>query len=131
MKSDPLCTLLWRLLTLCSSKQVTLKARHIPTWLNVVADKLSRLGQTIQTEWSLFPEVSQAICNSWHWPQIDLFEARFKNKLAQFVSPVPDPQAWAVDALSLPWEDLDPYAFPPTAILGKAVDMTTHAGESL
>ena len=28
------------------------------------------------------------------------------------VSPFPDSQAWAVDALSLPWEDLEPYAFP-------------------
>ena len=33
------------------------KARHIPAWLNVVADKLSRLGQTIQTKWFLLPEV--------------------------------------------------------------------------
>ena len=40
----------------------------------------------------------------------------------QFVSPVPDPQAWAVDALSLSWEDLDPYAFPPAAILGKVLE---------
>ena len=47
---------------------------------------------------------------------------RFNNKLPQFVSPVPDPQAWAVDALSLSWEDLDPYAFPPAAILGKVVE---------
>ena len=39
-----------------------------------------------------------------------------------FVSPVPDPLATAVDALSLPWEDLDAYAFPPTAILGKVVE---------
>ena len=35
---------------------------------------------------------------------------------------VPDPQAWAVDALSLSWEGLDPYAFPPAAILGKVVE---------
>ena len=35
------------------------------------------------------------------------------------VSPVPDHLATAVDALSLPWEDLDTYAFPPEAILGK------------
>ena len=34
----------------------------------------------------------------------------------------PDPQAWAVDALSLSWEDLDPYAFPPAAILSKVVE---------
>ena len=33
-----------------------------------------------------------------------------------------DPLAWAVDALSLLWEDLDVYAFPPVAILGKVVE---------
>ena len=57
MRSGPLCALLWRILTWCTVKQVTLRARHIPGHLNVVADKLSRLGQTIQTEWSLLPEV--------------------------------------------------------------------------
>ena len=55
-------------------------------------------------------------------PQIDLFATRFNNKLPQFVSPVPDPLAVAVDALSFQWEDLDAYAFPPTAILGKVVE---------
>ena len=44
------------------------------------------------------------------------------NKLVQFVSPVPEPQAWAVDSLSLPWKNLDPYAFPPAAILGNVVE---------
>ena len=122
MKSGPLCALLWRILTWCTRNQVTLKARLIPGRLNVIADKLSRLGQTIQTEWSLNPEIFQAICNRWHTPQVDLFATRFNNKLPQFVSPVPDPQAWAVDALSLSWEGLDPYAFPPAAILGKVVE---------
>ena len=121
MKSGSLCALLWRILSWCTRQQVTLGARHIPGRLNMIADKLSRLGQTIQTEWSLHPEVFQAICFRWHQPQVDLFATRFNNKLPQFVSPVPDPQAWAVDALSLSWEDLDPYAFPPAAILGKVV----------
>ena len=57
MRSGPLCALLWKILTWCTRKQVTLKAQHIPGRLNVVVDKLSRLGQTIQTEWSLLPEV--------------------------------------------------------------------------
>ena len=122
MRSGPLCALLWRILTWCSQRQVTLKARHIPGRLNVIADKLSRLGQTIQTEWSLLPEVFQQICSQWHLPQIDLFATRFNHKLPQFVSPVPDPLAVAVDALTLPWDDLDAYAFPPTAILGKVVE---------
>ena len=122
MKSGSLCALLWRILSWCTRQQVTLRARHIPGRLNVIADKLSRLGQTIQTEWSLHPAVFQAVCARWHQPQVDLFATRFNNKLPQFVSPVPDPQAWAVDALSLSWEDLDPYAFPPAAILGKVVE---------
>ena len=66
MKSGSLCALLWRILTWCARKQVTLKARHIPGLLNMVADRLSRLGQTIQTEWSLLPEVFQAICQRCH-----------------------------------------------------------------
>ena len=119
MKSGPLCALLWRILTWCSQRQVTLKARHIPGRLNVIADKLSRLNQTIQTEWSLLPDIFQDLCRKWHQPQIDLFATRFNNKLPLFVSPVPDTLAVAVDALTLPWEDLDAYAFPPTAILGK------------
>ena len=122
MKSGPLCALLWRILTWCTRNAVTLKVQHIPSRLNVIAVKLSRLGQTIQTEWSLNPEVLKAIWNRWHRPQVDLFATRFNNKLPQFVSPVPDTQAWAVDALSLSWDGLDPYAFPPAAILGKVVE---------
>ena len=91
-------------------------------------DKLSRLNQTIQTEWSLLPDIFQDLCRKWHRPQIDLFATRF-NKLPLFVSPVPDTLAVAVDALTLPWEDLDAYAFPPTAILGKVVEklQETHS----
>ena len=45
MRLGPLCALLWRILTWCTRKQVkTLKAQHILGRLNVVADKLSRLG---------------------------------------------------------------------------------------
>ena len=102
MRLDRLCALLLRILTWCTRQQVTLKARHILGQLNVVADKLSRLDQNIQTEWSLLPEVFQAICNRWQQPQIDLFATRFNNKLAQFVSPVLDPMAWAV---GLPVQD--------------------------
>ena len=39
-----------RPMTWCTRQQVTLRARHIPGRLNMIPDKLSRLGQTIQTE---------------------------------------------------------------------------------
>ncbi|KAL8573178.1 hypothetical protein ACOMHN_036163 [Nucella lapillus] len=37
---------------------------------------------------------------------VDLFATRFNNQLLTFVSPVPDPLAWATDALSIPWKGL-------------------------
>ena len=92
---------------------------YIPGRLNVIADKLFRLGQTIQTEWFLLPEVSQSICSQWHQLQVDLFTTRFNNKLPQFVSPVQDPLAWAVDALGGSGSLCLPTGI---AILGKVVE---------
>ena len=103
MRSGPLCALLWRILIWGARNQVTLQARLISGWLSVVTDKLSRLDQTTQTEWSLLQKVFQAICNRWHRPQIDLFATRFNLKLPLFVSPVPDPLVTAVNAFRLPW----------------------------
>ena len=53
MRSGSLCALLWRLLSWCHPRGIILRARHIPGRLNVIADKLSRHNQVIQTEWSL------------------------------------------------------------------------------
>ena len=103
MKSGSLCALLWRLLSWCHPRGIVLRARHIPGHLNVIADKLSRHNQVIQTEWSLSQQVFNLLCSRWAQPQVDLFATRFNHKLPQFVSPVPDPTAWAVDALSLSW----------------------------
>ena len=49
MRSGSLCALLWRLLLWCNQRQIVLRARHIPGHLNVIADKLSRHKQVIQT----------------------------------------------------------------------------------
>ena len=102
-------------------RQIVLRARHIPGHLNVIADKLSRHKQVIQTEWSVLQEIFDLLCRRWHEPEVDLFATRFNHKLPRFVPPVPDRLAWKVDALSLQWEDLDVYAFPPTALLGQVV----------
>ena len=101
MRSGSLCALLWRLLSWCHPRKVVLRARHIPGRLNVIADKLSRHNQVIQTEWSLSPQVFHLLCSKWARPQIDLFATRFNHRLPKFVSPVPDQAAWAVDILSL------------------------------
>ena len=88
MKSGSLCALLWRLMLWCNQRQIVLRARHIAGHLNVITDKLSRLNQVIQTEWSLLPEVFAQICRRWHLLSVDLFATRFNHKLLRFVSPV-------------------------------------------
>ena len=50
-------------------------------------------------------------------PHIDLFSTRYSARLPTFVSPVPDPQAWAVDAMELNWAGMEVYAFPPLPLM--------------
>ena len=128
MKSGSLCALLWRLLSWCHPRGIVLRARHIPGRLNVIADKLSRHNQVIQTEWSLDQTVFNLLCSRWARPKVDLFATRYNYKLPKFDSPVSDPTAWAVDAPSLPWQDLDAYAFPPVALLSQVISKIVEQG---
>ena len=43
-----MCALLWKIMTWCHYYQITLKTRHFPGCLNVMADLLSRLNQSSQ-----------------------------------------------------------------------------------
>ena len=60
--SAEMCALLWKIMTWCHHYHITLKARHIPGCLNVMADLLSRSNQVQSTEWSLHPQVFKQIC---------------------------------------------------------------------
>ena len=115
--SAEMCALLWRIMTWYHHFHITLKARHIPGCLNVMADLLSGSNQVQSTEWSLHPQVFKQICQQWFTPhvdihmniianwvttggirpdlepvfclQINLFATGYSNKLPQFVSQVP------------------------------------------
>jgi hypothetical protein len=89
--------------------------------LNVVADQLSRKGRALHAEWSLHPQIFQDICQIHGAPMINLFATRFNNKLPLFVSPVPDPKAIAVDAMSMDWAQRNCYVFPPTACISQVL----------
>ena len=52
---------------------------------------------------------------------MDLFATKLNAKLPLYVSPIPDEQAWTVDALNISWENLIAYAFPPSALLPRVV----------
>ena len=128
MRSGSLCALLWRLLSWCHPRGISFRARHISGWLNVIADKLSRHNQLIQTEWSLSQHVFNLLCSKWTQPQLDLFATRFNHKLSKFVSPVLDLTAWAVDAMNLSWRNLDAYTFPPVPLPSQVVSKLVDQG---
>ena len=119
--SAEMCALLWKIMTWCHHYHITLKARHIPGCLNVMADLLSRSNQVQSTEWSLHPQVFKQICQKWFTPHVDLFATHLNHKLPLYVSPIPDPKAWDIDALNINWTNLTAYAYPPTALLHKVI----------
>ena len=55
---------------------------------------------------------------TWGFPNMDLFATCHKKQGPVLVSPAPNPWAREVDALSISWEGLEAYAFPPRQILG-------------
>ena len=120
--------MIWRLMAYCHPRAILLRARHIQGCLNVIADSLSRRDKVIQTEWSLHPKIFQRNCQIWHRPMIDLFATKMNNKLPLYVSPVPDPNAMAVDALNISWEVMDGYVYCPIALIPKVLQkMRTYA----
>ena len=119
--SRPLCLLTSRLLRWTESFDVHLEARYLPGESNVLADVLSRHGQVVGTEWSLHPQVARALLRTWGNPSIDLFATCLNAKLPLYCSLVPDPQAVFEDAFRHPWDDLDLYAFPPFALVGRVI----------
>ena len=54
-------------------------------------------------------------------PHVDLFATHLNHKLPLYVSPIPDPKAWAIDALNITWTVLSAYAYAPTALLYKVI----------
>ena len=100
----------------------SLRARYLPGSRNVLADALSRKDQILPSEWSLHPQVVEEIFLKWEKPHIDMFATNLNNKLPTYVSPLPDPGAYAEDALSMNWNHLNVYAYPPTSILTKTVE---------
>ena len=104
--SVEMCALLWKIMTWCHRYHITLKARHIPGCLNVMADLLSRSNQVQSTEWSLHPQVFKQICQKWFTPHVDLFATQ---------------KAWDIDALNINWTGLTAYAYPPTALLHRVI----------
>ena len=113
--------LTWELFSVAAERQIVLRARHIPGRLNRLADLLSRSDQLVNTEWTLAPRVAKSLWSIWGRPTVDLMATHLNNQLPTFVSPFPHELAYAVDAMSFPWQGLDAYLFPPWSMISEVL----------
>ncbi|XP_065177381.1 uncharacterized protein LOC135808157 [Sycon ciliatum] len=117
-----LCQLALEIWQWAADRKIHLLAVHVPGVENVTADYLSRTIVDDSSDWMLKRSVFQSLHHQLGPFTRDLFAAWHNSQLPLYVSWHPDPEAEAVDALSvLPylWENC--YLLPPIALVGRCL----------
>ena len=104
----------------CLTKNVTLRASHLPGILNERADEESRIMKD-RSDWMLCPEIFRSIQAQLGSLEIDLFASRLTKQLPTYVSWRPDPEALETDAFSMNWNGLKAYANPPWNMISRVL----------
>ena len=112
----------WNVLSLCLAHNIQLLAKHIPGRFNTLADRMSRIDKEISTEWSLNQEIANKIFQIMDFPSIDLFATRLNHRLPLYVSPIPDQKALSIDALTMDWNCIHAYVFPPFHLIPAVIN---------
>ena len=76
-----------------------------------------KIRQTYQDRMGSDQTVANSVFQMLNFPNVDLFAIQFNHKLPLYVSPVQDNKALAIDALSMDWNHLHAYAFPPFILI--------------
>ena len=113
---------MWSVLNLCFNHNIQLLVKHLPGRFNTLADRMSRVDKPISTEWSLNQEIANKIFQIMDFPSIDLFATRLNHRLPFYVSPIPDQKALSIDALSMDWNRIHAYAFPPFHLIPAVIN---------
>ena len=120
------CTVLHLIWRSAVAFKWTISISHIQGCYNVVADQLSRQVE-LPSEWALAPKDFKKILTQNPSLQVDLFATKLNNQLPIYVSPCPDENAAAIDALSTPWDRWNHlYIFPPTILISKVLAKLTE-----
>ena len=112
----------WNVLNLCLAHIIHLLAKHILGRFNTLADRMSQIDKLISTEWSLNQEIANKIFQIMDFPSIDLFATRLNHRLPLYVSPIPDQKALSIDALTMDWNRIHAYAFPPFHLIPAVIN---------
>ena len=103
-----------------------LSAEHLSGVKNVIADSLSRRDPVL-TEWTLDEASFQLIAALSPKPEVDMFATCLNHCLPDYVSPMTDPGAVAVDALQQDWNRWSSiYLFPRVTLILKVLRMLTE-----
>ena len=119
--SRSLSTLALEIWNWCIERKITVHAEHLPGRFNVRADWESR-HTTDSTDWMLHREIFLQLQAKLGPFTIDLFASRTNSQLPLYCSWKPDPEALAVDALSISWKDHYPYIFSPFALIPRCLN---------
>ena len=88
---------------------------------NKFADEASRNTKNDMLEWSLDCDTFSKLNTLFRDINMDLFASPINNKCERFISMLPLPGAYAVDAFCEDWSNWVGYAFPPFCILHKCM----------
>ena len=111
-----LCKLALDLWDWCDLHQITPTAVHLAGVDNVLADALSR-GNYCPTEWSLHRPTFMSLWQVWDRPFVDMFATARNSQLPVYYSLGVDHQASGTNALTMNWDLIFRYAYPPTSLL--------------
>ena len=106
-----------------------MSAEHLAGVANTLADAASRYFDD-SSDWGISWDIFSKTRGTW-WSEVDLFATAWNAKLPTFVSWRPKPNAWAVNAFSLPWIGLDAYAFPPFSLISRCLAKIAKEKESV
>lgn len=102
----------------CEERNLFIYASYISSKDNEIADSESRRTHP-DIEWEIKDKAFQKIKHFFGTPYIDLFASRINKKCNIYISWQKDPDAHAVNAFTLDWNNINFYAFPPIAVILK------------
>ena len=104
----------------CLTKNVALRASHLPGILNEKADEESRIMKDL-FGWMLCPKTFRSIQAQLGSLKTDLLASRLTKQLPTYVSWRPDPEALETDAFSMNWNGLKAFANPPWNMISRVL----------
>ena len=115
-----LCRLALDLWDWCDHHQITISAVHLAGESNVLADVLSR-GNYCPTEWTLHRPTFMSLWQVWDQLFVDMFASAQNAQLLVYYCLGSDPQASGSNALTMNWDMVHRYAFPPIALIPRVL----------